>query len=91
MSEKKAYKSWTISDELWEQVEEYIPETQRDPNKEYKCAPRSGTPENRAAQGIGRDILCPAYGLPMEGSTQGIWKRKYHPPDISGVATCGIL
>ncbi len=55
MSEKKAYKSWTISDELWEQVEEYIPEPQRDPNKEYKRAAGAGRPRTeprRVLEGI---------------------------------------
>ncbi len=44
MREKKAYKSWTISDELWEQVKGYIPAAQRDPNKKYKRAPGAGRP-----------------------------------------------
>jgi len=33
---KQAYKSWTLSDELWEKVKIYIPEHQRDPGKKYK-------------------------------------------------------
>jgi transposase len=30
------YKSWTITDELWEKVMPYIPEHQRDESREYK-------------------------------------------------------
>ena len=33
MGKKKAVRSWTISDELWEEVKEYIPKKQRDPKK----------------------------------------------------------
>ena len=39
---KQAYQSWTLSDELWEKVKAYIPEYQRDPNKEYERKPGGG-------------------------------------------------
>ena len=42
MKTPKSYKSWTISDEFWEEVKEYIPKRQRDPNKTYKCKPGRG-------------------------------------------------
>ena len=38
----QAYKSWTISDELWEAVKPYIPEHERDANREYKRKPGGG-------------------------------------------------
>ena len=41
---KKSYQSWTISDELWNKIKEYIPKKQRDPNKQYKNAPGQGRP-----------------------------------------------
>lgn len=40
--EKKAYKSWTVSDELWEAIENLVPKRARDPAKVYKCAPGRG-------------------------------------------------
>jgi len=33
---KQAYQSWTLSDELWEEMKPYIPKRQRDSNKAYK-------------------------------------------------------
>jgi len=39
---KQAYQSWTISDELWEVMEPYIPAHQRNPGKEYKRKPGGG-------------------------------------------------
>ncbi len=44
MKEKKTYQSWTISDELWNEIKDYIPKKERDPNKEYKNAPGQGRP-----------------------------------------------
>ena len=40
--EKKGYQSWTISDELWEEIKDQVPTTQRDPNKVYKRKPGAG-------------------------------------------------
>ena len=34
--EKKGYQSWTISDELWEEIKDQVPTTQRDSNKVYR-------------------------------------------------------
>ncbi len=39
---KKAMRSWTISDELWEKVEGYIPKHRRDPQKRYQHAHGQG-------------------------------------------------
>lgn len=39
---KQAYQSWTISDELWEEIKIYIPKYSRDPNKQYKRKPGGG-------------------------------------------------
>lgn len=41
---KKGTQFWTISDELWEEIREYIPKKQRDPNKHYLKAPGQGRP-----------------------------------------------
>lgn len=38
----KAMKSWTISDEFWDEIKEYIPEHKRDPEKTYKRAEGGG-------------------------------------------------
>ena len=53
MEEKKTEKAWVISDELWEEIRAYIPERQRDPNKQYRNAPGQGRPGLPARQ-IGR-------------------------------------
>lgn len=37
-----SYQSWTISDEFWEAVREYIPVSERDPKKDYKRASGGG-------------------------------------------------
>jgi len=36
MIDKKGYKSWTISDELWEKASPLIPKHQREEGREYK-------------------------------------------------------
>lgn len=40
----KSYKSWTISDEYWEEIKCYLPDHKRDPNRVYKCKPGRGRP-----------------------------------------------
>lgn len=55
MDEQKSYKSWTISDEFWEEVKDYIPKTERDPNKEYKHKAGQGRPpleQRKVLEGI---------------------------------------
>lgn len=55
MSEKKSYRSWTISDELWEEVKDEIPERQRITGKEYKRKPGGGRkplPKRQVLEGI---------------------------------------
>jgi len=55
MNEKKSYKSWTISDELWEIIKEDIPERQRRDDKEYKRRPGGGRkhlPKRQVLEGI---------------------------------------
>lgn len=42
MEKQKSYKSWTISDEFWEAIKNYIPVYKRDPQKEYKRAAGGG-------------------------------------------------
>ena len=43
MKGEKSYKSWTLSDEFWEKVKDYIPQNPgRDPEKEYKHKPGQG-------------------------------------------------
>jgi len=36
MDEKKSYQSWTLSDEFWNEVKDYIPKKKRDPKRTYK-------------------------------------------------------
>lgn len=55
MEETKSYKSWTISDELWEVVKDEIPKYERDPEKTYKNKPGQGRPPlppRKALEGI---------------------------------------
>ena len=55
MKKKKGTQSWTISDELWEEIEAYIPKKQRDPSKHYQKAPgqgRPGLPARQVLEGI---------------------------------------
>ena len=42
IEKKKYYRSWTLSDELWERVKGEIPKRKRDTNKEYKNKPGQG-------------------------------------------------
>ncbi len=53
--EKKSRKSWTISDELWEKIEGYIPRHRRDPQRKYQHAPGQGRrpiPARKVLEGI---------------------------------------
>ncbi len=55
MREKKSYRSWTISDELWEGVKDEIPEHQRSADKEYRRKPGGGRkplPKRQVLEGI---------------------------------------
>ena len=55
MKEVKGYKSWTISDELWEEIKDEIPQRHRDKNKEYKNKPGQGRkpiPPRKVLEGI---------------------------------------
>lgn len=55
MEKKKGTQSWRISDELWEEIKEYIPKKRRDPNKHYQKAPgqgRPGLPARQVLEGI---------------------------------------
>jgi len=55
MSDKKSYKSWTISDELWEILKDDIPERHRHDDKEYKRRPGGGRkplPKRQVLEGI---------------------------------------
>jgi len=36
MEKQKSYQSWTISDEFWEEIKDFIPVHERDSQKEYK-------------------------------------------------------
>ena len=48
-------KSWEVSDALWERVAPFVPERQRDPNKEYKRkrgAGRKPIPPRKVFEGI---------------------------------------
>lgn len=55
MAEIKSYKSWTISDELWEAIKDEIPKQERDPNRIYKNKPGQGRkpiPARKVLEGI---------------------------------------
>lgn len=55
MEKSISYKSWTISDEFWNEVKDYIPKRERDPNKIYKCKPgrgRKAIPARKILEGI---------------------------------------
>ena len=52
---KKYYRSWTLSDELWERVKDEIPKRKRDSDKEYKNKPGQGRkpiPPRKVSEGI---------------------------------------
>jgi len=50
MEKNKSVQSWKISDEFWEEIKDYIPKKQRDPNKHYQRAPGQGRPSLPARQ-----------------------------------------
>lgn len=60
MDEKKSTQSWTISDELGEEIKDEVPETKRDPQKYYVHAPGQGRkpmPARKALEGILYDVV----------------------------------
>ena len=55
IEKKKYYRSWRLSDELWEKVKDEIPKRQRDENKTYKNKPGQGRkpiPPRKVLEGI---------------------------------------
>ena len=55
MGEKKSIRSWTISDEFWEEIKDEVPETKRDAQKHYVHALGQGCkrmPARKALEGI---------------------------------------
>ena len=55
IEKKKYYRSWTLSDELWERVKDEIPQRKRDTDKEYKNKPGQGRkpiPPRKILEGI---------------------------------------
>ena len=88
MGEKKSTQSWTISDELGEEIKDEVPETKRDAQKHYVHAPGQGRkpmPARKALEGIFYVLRtgCQWKALPGEygsGSTvhrtfQNGWQR----------------
>ena len=55
IEKQKYYRSWTLSDELWERVKDKIPQRKRDENKKYKNKPGQGRkpiPPRKILEGI---------------------------------------
>lgn len=64
-----------MSDELWEEIETYIPKKQRDPNNHYQKVPgqgRPGLPTRQVLEGIFYVLLYPANWMPVESCSAGI-------------------
>lgn len=78
MTEKKSYQSWTISDELWNEIKDEIPQKERDPEKVYKHKPGQGRKPmdaRKALEGIFYVLRtgCQWKALPKEfGSSSSI-------------------
>lgn len=75
MEKKKGTQSWRISDELWEEIKEYIPKKRRDPNKHYQKAPGQGRPGVSRPTGAGGNFLCSANRMSVESCSARIWVR----------------
>jgi transposase len=55
MENQKSYKSWTVSDEVWEMVEEHIPKPKRESERYYKGKAGGGRkplPSRQVFEGI---------------------------------------
>ena len=82
MKGEKSYKSWTLSDEFWEKVKDYIPKNPgRDPEKEYKHKPGQGRKRLEP-----RKVLTPEKRLSVESCTERIRFWKQSSPLFSAVA-----
>jgi transposase len=75
---ERTAKSWTLSDEFWEQIKDHIPQPKRDPNRSYQRKPGGGRKPldpRRVLEGILYVLRtgCPWKALPKEfGSASSI-------------------
>ena len=72
MGEKKSIRSWTISDEFWEEIKDEVPETKRDAQKHYVHALGQGRkrmPARKALEGISMCCERAVNGRHCHGST----------------------
>lgn len=83
MEKKKGPRSQTISDELWEEIKEYIPRKQRDPSKHYQKAPGQGRPGLPA-----RQVLEGIYSMFCEQDASG---RPFHEKMGAATVFTGIF
>ncbi len=82
MAKSETYKSWTISDELWEAIKEEIPQKVRDPEKTYKNKPGQGRPPipaRKALEGIFYVLRtgCQWKAVPKEYGSGSTIHRKF--------------
>jgi hypothetical protein len=68
-------KSWELTDELWEQVKDFIPQRKQDlPEKSW-----SREEINTTAPGAGSHLLCAANRYSVEGVAQRIRSGQQYP------------
>lgn len=90
MGEKKSTQSWTISDELGEEIKDEVPK-RSGIHKNTMSILGPGTQADAGAESAGGDILCAANGLSMEGPAPGIWQREHRTQDVPKVAGSGLF
>ena len=91
MGEKRSYRSWTISDELWDRIKDQIPKKERDPAKTYRNNPGQGAEKNESAESVRRDFLCAADRMPVERRARRVWLWEQFASLFSRVAKSRLL
>ncbi len=89
MAKAKGYKSWTISDELWETVKDEIPQRKRDPEKVYQNKPGQGRPPlpaRKVLEGIFYVLRtgCQWKAVPKEYGSGSTIHRRFQEWQIAG-------
>lgn len=90
MGEKKSTQSWTISDELGEEIKDEVPK-RSGIHKNTLSILGPGTQADAGAESAGGDILCAANGLSMEGIATGVRQRQHGTQNVSKMAGSGIF
>jgi len=84
---KQAYQSWTISDEFWEAIKQYIPKHERSAGRSYKRKPGGGRKPPDYREILGKILYVLRTGCQWKSIPQGSNVHRY----FQQWSTCGFF